>query len=138
MYRYSDQSYERLKTAHPALQTVFLLVSQQIDTHILCGHRDEARQQTAVATGKSKVSFPNSKHNRSPSHAIDAIPAPIDWQDTARIRAFAATVLHLAEQLKAAGLIAYSLRWGGDWDGDGDTTDQTFNDLVHFEIKEEP
>ena len=29
------------------------------------------------------------------------------------------------------------LRWGGDWDEDGEPiTDQTFNDLVHFEIVE--
>jgi D-alanyl-D-alanine dipeptidase len=25
-------------------------------------------------------------------------------------------------------------RWGGDWDGDGDQTDQTFFDGVHFEM----
>ena len=26
------------------------------------------------------------------------------------------------------------LRWGGDWDGDNELRDQTFNDLVHFEV----
>ena len=26
------------------------------------------------------------------------------------------------------------IRWGGDWDGDFDLKDQTFMDLVHFEI----
>lgn len=28
-----------------------------------------------------------------------------------------------------------SIRWGGDWDGDMDFKDQSFNDLCHFEIK---
>ena len=27
-----------------------------------------------------------------------------------------------------------AIRWGGDWDLDGVTTDQTFMDLAHFEI----
>lgn len=26
------------------------------------------------------------------------------------------------------------VRWGGDWDGDEDFSDQTFDDLVHFEL----
>ena len=28
-----------------------------------------------------------------------------------------------------------SIRWGGDWNGDGTLTDQTFNDLPHFELR---
>ena len=27
------------------------------------------------------------------------------------------------------------LRWGGDWDGDGTSLDQNFDDLAHFETK---
>jgi hypothetical protein len=26
------------------------------------------------------------------------------------------------------------VRWGGDWDGDFETKDNKFDDLVHFEI----
>ena len=26
------------------------------------------------------------------------------------------------------------LRWGGDWDRDHDLSDQSFDDLVHFEV----
>ncbi len=26
------------------------------------------------------------------------------------------------------------IRWGGDWDMDGDLKDNSFDDLVHFEI----
>ena len=35
---------------------------------------------------------------------------------------------------QAAKFMNVSLRWGGDWDGDGDRTDQTFNDLMHWEL----
>ena len=27
------------------------------------------------------------------------------------------------------------VRWGGDWDGDGEIKDNSFDDLVHIEIK---
>ena len=26
------------------------------------------------------------------------------------------------------------IRWGGDWDSDGEVLDQTFMDLVHIEV----
>ncbi len=35
---------------------------------------------------------------------------------------------------QAAKDLKIEIRWGGDWDRDGDTTDQTFNDLVHWEL----
>jgi peptidoglycan L-alanyl-D-glutamate endopeptidase CwlK len=28
------------------------------------------------------------------------------------------------------------IRWGGDWDSDGDINDNKFDDLVHVEIKD--
>jgi hypothetical protein len=28
----------------------------------------------------------------------------------------------------------FSIRWGGDWDGDGDLTNQKFDDLFHIEL----
>jgi len=30
--------------------------------------------------------------------------------------------------------LGYPLRWGGDWDGDTETNDNRFDDLVHFEL----
>jgi peptidoglycan L-alanyl-D-glutamate endopeptidase CwlK len=36
----------------------------------------------------------------------------------------------------AAAELGYDLRWGGNWDGDGEIIkDQKFNDLPHFEIE---
>ena len=29
-----------------------------------------------------------------------------------------------------------NIRFGGDWDSDGDTKDNNFDDLVHVELKE--
>ena len=33
-----------------------------------------------------------------------------------------------------AAELGETIRWGGDWDSDGNLGDQTFNDLYHFEI----
>jgi len=36
--------------------------------------------------------------------------------------------------LNAAQEMGIRVRWGGDWDGDGSTKDQTFHDLGHYEL----
>lgn len=101
-----------------------------MDCSVLEGHRDEDRQDTLYSQGLSKVQYPNSKHNSSPSRAVDVAPYPIDWNDTARFCYFAGVVKGVSAEMGC------ELRWGGDWDMDGTSTDETFLDYVHFEIKE--
>ena len=38
--------------------------------------------------------------------------------------------------LQTAQQLNITLRWGGDWDHDFDFTDQSFDDLGHYEIVE--
>lgn len=95
---------------------------------VIEGHRTEYDQNRYFLEGKSKVTFPNSKHNTMPSKAVDIAPYPIDWKDKERFYELKKIIFEIAEKQ------GVKLRWGGDWDGDGDTTDQTFHDLVHFEI----
>ena len=80
--------------------------------------------------GNSKVKFPNGKHNKSPSVAVDVAPYPIDWKDRDRFHYFGGYVLGIA------AMMGLRIRWGGDWDMDTQTKDNKFDDLVHFEIKE--
>lgn len=125
---YSDTSRERLATCHPDLQRLFTAVLEVADHAIICGHRNKADQDAAFVLKRSRHQWPNGKHNQMPSVAIDAAPVPIKWSDTERFKVFARAVLAMAEKL------GIPIIWGGDWDRDGDTTDQTFNDLVHFEL----
>lgn len=134
MPTYSKISYQKLKTAHPDLQLIFNTVIQYIDNTILVGHRGEEEQTQAVAEGKSKLTFPNSKHNSTPSMAVDAAPYPIDWNDISRFYYFAGFVKAIAEVLLSEKKISHKVRWGGDWDSDNDFKDNKFNDLVHFEL----
>lgn len=126
-YYYSNNSAQRLATCCDALVQTFTAVIEQIDHTIIEGRRSALVQNEHFRTGRSKVQWPNSPHNEAPSAAVDAAPYPIDWNDTKRFYYFAGLVKGIGYRL------GHRIRWGGDWDGDNDFQDQTFNDLVHFE-----
>lgn len=128
MYAYSRVSRERLESCHPLLQKLFMDLAKDYNISIIYGHRTEEDQNQAVAEGNSKTLWPNSKHNAVPSLAVDAALYPIDWDDSGRHYMFAGIVRERARQL------GISIRCGADWDGDFSTRDQTFHDLVHFEL----
>lgn len=121
-------SKARLYTCHPLLITLFEAVDKVYPTAILEGHRGKMAQDQAFATGKSKLKWPDGEHNKIPSRAVDAGPRANPY-DEKLCRDFAATVIKIA---RAKNI---KIRWGGNWDGDDDITDQTFNDLVHYELK---
>ncbi len=128
--KYSSTSAQRLKQCDLRLQDVFNTVLETIDHTIITGGRDGVTQNEMFRTGKSKVQFPNSKHNSAPSMAVDAAPYPIDWKDRERATLFAGFVMGIA---KEKGI---TLRWGGDWNSDWQVKDNHFDDLWHFEITE--
>ena len=133
MPRFSKTSLDRLQTCDQKLQLLALAVVQEFDCTVVCGHRSEEEQNLAYAEGNSKLKYPQSKHNQRPSIAMDLAPyiagQGISW-DKDQCYFFAGYVLATARTL------GIPLRWGGDWDGDKDVKDQTFNDLVHFELIE--
>lgn len=105
-----------------------------------------------------------SKHNDNPSPALDCAPWPIDWDSDeiyylqqlikngerplkeiiaavnrlSQVRGrfyFMQGVIHAtASRLYREGKIKHLIRGGHDWDGDGDFTDQNFDDLGHIEL----
>lgn len=135
MPKYSKTSRGKLEACHDDLQTLFNEVIKYFDNSIICGHRTEEKQNAAFDKGYSKLKYPKSKHNKIPSMAIDAIPFPLSWDDHDRMRYFAGYVMGIAKVLKEAGAIEHDVRWGGDWDMDTDLADNTFHDLVHFELR---
>lgn len=126
----NDASFKRLQTAHQDLIDIFTVVDEYIPTRITEAHRGQVAQDLAFEQGKTKVKWPNSKHNKTPSEAVDAIPEPVDYKDTKRLHFYAGFVMGIAVMLKKP------LRWGGDWDGDtilGEPNDDW--DKPHFERK---
>jgi len=145
-FSYSDKSLNNLKTCHPELQLLFKEVLKYQDHTILQGHRGKEDQEKAFEEGKTQLHFPYGNHNAWPSNAVDAVPYPIDFAEDpsytvekkhlvlARFYWFAGFVFGIAEGLYTKGLMKHKIRWGGDWKGHLDFTDQTFNDLPHFEL----
>ena len=136
IFSYGPRSEARLRTCHDVLQAVCrqALKISPFDLTILEGHRDEEAQNAYFADGKSKLKWPESKHNSSPSLAVDIAPYPVRWENTFKFYVLGGLMFAAAEQvnLKQHG---FQLRWGGDWDGDWTNRDQRFYDLPHFELK---
>lgn len=130
MARFGKKSLKNLSEAHPQLQRLFKEVIKQFDCSIIEGHRGQKEQDDAFHAGRSKVKFPNSKHNSVPSMAVDVIPYPVSWEDKERFCLFAGYVLGIANSM------SIKIRWGGDWNGNKDMKDQSFSDLPHFELLE--
>ena len=130
MPRFSTRSKSKLHTCDERLIKLFNKVVKKFDCQILEGHRGQKAQDEAYNKGNSKLKFPNGKHNKSPSIAVDVAPYPIDWNNRDRFHYFAGYVMGIASQMKL------KIRWGGDWNMDTETKDNKFDDLVHFEIRE--
>lgn len=131
---FSTTSKENLNQCHMDLQVLFLEVINHFDCKVIKGHRGENEQNDAYSSGHSKLKFPKSKHNKTPSLAADVMPYPINWNDRERMVYFAGFVLGLAKSLKEMRIIKHDVRWGGDWDQDTEVKDNSFDDLVHFEL----
>ena len=129
MPKFGRKSRERLNTCDNKLKQVFNEVIKHVDCSILEGHRDKDRQNKLYEEGKTKGKYPNGRHNRQPSSAVDVTPYPVDWKDRERQTLFAGFVIGVASQMNI------NLRWGGDWDQDFQVVDNRFDDFPHFELK---
>lgn len=145
MAKFSKTSKKRLSTCHPLLIELFTDVIKSVNCTILCGHRDKAGQDAAVAEGSSKVKWPEGKHNAIPSLAVDAgpwFPEPphVIWPDLenqspeAYARTLGQWYMFVGYVRRAAEDLGIAIRCGADWDGDRMVTDQDFHDLPHFEL----
>ncbi len=127
---FSTSSQAKLNSCHPDLIHLFNHIITIRDCTILVGFRDREAQNEAFETGHSKEKWPNSKHNKIPSEAIDAAPWPIDWKNPERDYYWSGWVMGVAREM---GIL---LRSGSDWDGDGNPRNQSLHDLYHFEIRQ--
>lgn len=137
MPEFSKVSKERLSGCHPDLITLMNSAIDDYDFTIICGYRSQKDQDKAYNEGKSKLKYPDSKHNLIPSMAVDIAPVKyfdnggvwIDWDD---LQSF----FDLHEVIKShAKELGIKIRWGGDWDGNPLTRNK-FNDFPHYELIE--
>lgn len=73
----------------------------------------------------------NSKHciqSDGYGHAVDLVPYPIDWTNYGRFDRMGTIVLAAAEKE------GVDIRWGADWDDDGNLRERGETDSPHFEL----
>jgi len=140
MYAFGRRSLQNLNTCDTFLQKVLIraMSYQLMDFAIICGHRDEAAQNRAFNSRNSKKRWPDSKHNHLPSIAVDVAPWPIDWNDHLAFARLYGIIEAASVEVRGAEGSDTKLRWGGDWDGDGESNDQSFMDIGHFEMVKAP
>lgn len=125
-------SLAQLATVHPDLQRVVRRVVARLPAHldlkVIQGWRSSKEQAAAYASGASEKKPGASKHELSPSRAIDMALYPVRWKDEIMFGYLAGIVaLCAAEE-------GVKVRWGGDWDTDGDTLEHALRDLDHWEL----
>ena len=128
MPKFGRKSRASLETCDERLQKVFNEVVKTYDCTVVCGHRGEEDQNKAFNEGRSKVKYPNGRHNASPSKAADVTPYPVDWEDRERFIYFGGFVKGCAFRM------GISLRWGGEWNQYFEVDDNQFDDFPHFEL----
>ena len=124
-FQLGQRSRERLKGVHPDLVKVVerAIELTEYDFSVVEGVRSLETQKAYVAKGVSKTM--NSRHLTG--HAVDLYPVgrPTPWERCHAIK---------DAMFEAARELGVSIRWGGDWDMDGDSKDERFYDGPHFEL----
>lgn len=128
MPSFSQRSLKARAELHPKLQQLVDAAIKEIDFVILDGTRGKAEQEKAFKAGFSKARWTQSAHNYVPAVALDVCPYPVDFNDAAKFRSIAKVFMRIAGELKLP------VRWGGDWDMDGEWKDERFLDWGHFEL----
>lgn len=128
-----SKSEERLGTCHVDLQRLIRTAAEQRDIFVIEGHREKERQDQAFASGKSQVQWPNGKHNRNPSTAVDVAPF---WKEEGfRWEDFPAFAFLMGYIERIAFELGVRVRFGLDWDRDFRIKgDSTLMDGPHIEL----
>ena len=143
-HRFGNKSNERLLTCQRDLIKIMMLAISRsnIDFSIVEGHRPVSVQLEYYNANPPLTRVKFGKHNLDPSNAVDiciwhpnrATRMKIAY-DPKHLCYVAGIIQACAVELHAKGEVEHLIRWGGNWDKDDVIIyDQSFQDLVHFEI----
>lgn len=124
-YKLGKKSLENLATCHTDIQRVIhrAMSYQEMDFSVLEGQRTDERQYALFADGKSQLDgvINKSRHQSSPSEAVDIVPYPINWESLPEFYKLATLIF------KACLEEGVKLEWGGHW--------KSFPDMPHFQME---
>lgn len=163
-YVLSERSLNNLKGVHDSLVAIVKRAITLTEQDFLVYEGVRSRQQCMINYGKGRTatqcaakgipaSYANPSHAKvtwlnnpfnskhctqkdGAGHAVDICPYPVDWKDVKRFDAIARAMFTAEKQLIAEGVIPKdtNLRWGADWDRDGNVRERGEADSLHFEI----
>lgn len=128
-YKLGARSRSNLQGVHPDLVRVVeraIELTKQ-DFTVVQGLRTPAQQAENVKKG---VSWTNRSRHLT-GHAVDVVPYPVDWNDLNKFSVIRDAFFQAAHELDIP------LRWGGDWNGNGDYRDEIRRGVYdggHFEL----
>lgn len=158
---FSASSLANIETCEKDLQNLCHLALDYAeklgrDFSVIEGYRDIHTQMNLFRDGKSRIDgvSQKSKHNYDPSRAIDFVPylkglgalVGNDTQimsiaDKYGIEVYSARYKLMGEFaiiancfFLAAHDLGIKIRWGGDWNQDSNTFNNTFDDMGHIEL----
>ena len=138
---WSNRSKGHMKQLHPLLQLILNRALPICDIALISSLRGFREQEQLVASGASRVNWPNSKHNRTLdptlekiemelSDAVDIVPHPSGYRDVQQM-------IYLVGILKGiAASMGIPIRCGLDWNGDGNINNKKGDlfDVAHIEL----
>lgn len=153
-FNFGARSMKEIETMVPDLKVIFLeaIKHSDVDFGVSQGGRTVAQQLEYFLAGNSKIDprkykpatlVDVAKHvtnelsplSRAGDIFISVPGKPAMAYDIKSLCYVAGLMTSTANRLFDEGKIKSRLRWGGNWDMDGEIyTDQTFQDLPHFEI----
>lgn len=122
MPSFGKSSTRKLSSCDQRLQDICNEAIKHFDFSVICGFRCEAEQNAAYNGGASQLDWPNSKHNSTPSPAMDLTPWPLNWQDEQSFIELSKVIMAVAERQGT------KLTWGGSW--------VSLVDMPHYELDE--
>ena len=134
-YAWGAKSRARLDTCHPLLILLFDRVIKRSglrhDLTVVYGVRTKAEQDALVAKGASRLRWPKSRHNATPSLAVDVVPfvgGKPDPKTWAHFHDVAPSIKAEWLRMCVEGVVpdGVTLEWGGDWRG--------FPDGAHWQL----
>ena len=133
-FNLSDRSLQRAKGVNPKLINLILLAIKRtpIDFGVayMGGLRTAEEQNQLFKDGYSKCDgyLKLSKHQLGEAIDLNVFVGSKLVENKEMLCVVAGTMFSCASELNI------NLRWGLDWDSDGDIRDNNFNDQYHFEL----
>jgi peptidoglycan L-alanyl-D-glutamate endopeptidase CwlK len=135
----SERSLKNLEGVHPKLVAVVeraIQITSQ-DFMVIEGVRTQARQDELWAQGRTKPGpvvtwvkdvSSHGVHQDGYGHAVDLCPYPVDWNDLSKFDAIATAMFAASAEQNVP------LRWGADWNRNGNPRERGESDSPHFEL----